>query len=282
MGVVGWCDVLGKLPVPGRPTIWITVGQGPTALAVGAGGGCLDIFTLIYPFSPLSPSFLETARYKLKYCLKGPLNPKQPTNQRSCVLCFPVCHVSFFNPHYYLNDMCYYNFNPLYTGRIFHCDLLDESSFLDLHLSISDSFVKTKIYDKRDNFDFDIIFRFKMMMFLIRHLMVFIFLNLFVLLDCPVRLMTLIFVIKFLQQNFSNKAIVNFVGRFSKYYRRHFYYVSKCNVGLKTFLLRGLSEPEFYGDVVYKFKIIIGKKDFSDHSVNKITDPLLLINDWSL
>ena len=36
--------VLGKLPVPGRPTIWITVGQGPTMLAVGAGGGCLDIF----------------------------------------------------------------------------------------------------------------------------------------------------------------------------------------------------------------------------------------------
>ena len=43
--------VLGKLPVPGRPTIWITVRQGPTALTVGAGGGCLDIFTLIYPFS---------------------------------------------------------------------------------------------------------------------------------------------------------------------------------------------------------------------------------------
>ena len=73
--------VLGKLPVPGRPTIWITVGQGPTALAVGAGGGCLDIFSLIYPFSPLSPSLWETARYRLKYCLKGPLNPKQPTNQ---------------------------------------------------------------------------------------------------------------------------------------------------------------------------------------------------------
>ena len=39
--------VLGKLPVPERPTIWIIVGQGPTALAVGAGGGCLDIFTFI-------------------------------------------------------------------------------------------------------------------------------------------------------------------------------------------------------------------------------------------
>ena len=73
--------MLGKLPVPGRPTIWIIVGQGPTALAVGAGGGCFDIFTLIYPFPFLSPSLWETARYRLKYCLKGPLNPKQPTNQ---------------------------------------------------------------------------------------------------------------------------------------------------------------------------------------------------------
>ena len=72
--------VPGKLPVPGRPTFWIRVGQGPSALAVGAGGGCLDILTLICPFSPLSPSLWETARYRLKYCLKGPLNPT-PTNQ---------------------------------------------------------------------------------------------------------------------------------------------------------------------------------------------------------
>ena len=111
--------------------VWIRVGQGPTTLAVGAGGGYLDIFTLIYAFSSLSPSlrggrvarwcwvnfqcqgvlliwirvgqgpttlavragcfvyhfsFLspslwETARYRLKCCLKGPLNPKQHTNQ---------------------------------------------------------------------------------------------------------------------------------------------------------------------------------------------------------
>ena len=38
--------VLVKLPGLGCPTNWMTVGQGPTALAVGAGGGCLDIFTL--------------------------------------------------------------------------------------------------------------------------------------------------------------------------------------------------------------------------------------------
>ena len=60
--------------------IWIIVGQGPTVLAVGAGGGCLDIFSLVYQFSLLSPSLWETARYRLKYCLKGPLSQKQPTN----------------------------------------------------------------------------------------------------------------------------------------------------------------------------------------------------------
>ena len=69
-GWSGGAMVLGKLPVPGRPKIWITVGQGPTALTVGADGGGLDIFTLIYPFFPLSPSLWETARYRLKYCLK--------------------------------------------------------------------------------------------------------------------------------------------------------------------------------------------------------------------
>ena len=83
-GWSGGAMALYKLPVPGRPTIWMKVGQGPTALAVGAGRGCLDIFTLIYPFSPLSPSLWETARYRLKYCLKGPLNPKHPTNQMYC------------------------------------------------------------------------------------------------------------------------------------------------------------------------------------------------------
>ena len=46
-GWSGGAMVLGKLPVPGRPTIWMTVGKGPIVLAVGAGRGCLDIFTLV-------------------------------------------------------------------------------------------------------------------------------------------------------------------------------------------------------------------------------------------
>ena len=55
-GWSGGAMALGNLPVPGHPTILTTVGQGPIALAVGAGGGCLDIFTLIYPFSSFSLS----------------------------------------------------------------------------------------------------------------------------------------------------------------------------------------------------------------------------------
>ena len=41
--------------------------------------------------------------------------------------------------------------------------------------------------------------------------------------------------------------------------------MSKYNVGLKTLLLQGLLEPEFYGDSVYKFRKIIGKNDFPYH-----------------
>ena len=90
--------VLGELPVPGRPTIWMIVGQGPIVLAVGAGGGCLDIFTILYLLSSLSPSLWETARYRLKYCLKGPLNPKQPTNQPTNQLKIAIPLKSTFSP----------------------------------------------------------------------------------------------------------------------------------------------------------------------------------------
>ena len=74
--------VLGKLSEPGHPTIWMIVGQGPVVLAIGVSGRLTGHFySPLCLFSPLSFSLCETARYRLKYCLKGPLNPKQPTNQ---------------------------------------------------------------------------------------------------------------------------------------------------------------------------------------------------------
>ena len=81
--MVRWCWV--NFQCRGVLLVWIRVGQGPTALAIGAGGSCLDIFTLSI-LSSLSPSLWETARYRLKYCLKGPLNPKQSINQSKLTL----------------------------------------------------------------------------------------------------------------------------------------------------------------------------------------------------
>ena len=62
--------------------IWIIVGQGPIVLAVDAGGGVWTFF-LSSIFSLFFLPLWETVRYRLKYCLKGPLNPTQPTNQPS-------------------------------------------------------------------------------------------------------------------------------------------------------------------------------------------------------
>ena len=72
--------VLGELPVRGVLLIGIIVGQS-LLLAVGTGGACLDAMSLVCHFSLFSPFLWETARYSLKYCLKEPLSPKQPTNQ---------------------------------------------------------------------------------------------------------------------------------------------------------------------------------------------------------
>ena len=77
--------VLGKL-------IWIIVGQGPIAHAVGANGVCLD-FLLSYIFSLFFSVFWETSRYRLKYCQKGPLNPKQPINQIQSSSVYSSYHV---------------------------------------------------------------------------------------------------------------------------------------------------------------------------------------------
>ena len=118
-----------------------------------------------------------------------------------------------------------------------------KASFLDLHLSISDGFVKTKIYDKRDDFDFDIVN--------------FPFLDG----DVPRSASNGVYIsqlIRFARVsshvddfNTHNKVLTAKLLRqgyryhklrqvFSKFYRRHFDIVSKYNVGSKTLLLQGL------------------------------------------
>ena len=139
---------------------------------------------------------------------------------------------------------------------------------MDLHLSISDGSVKTKIFDKRDDFDFDILN--------------FPFLNG----DVPRSTSYGVYISQLIRfarvsshvddLNTRNKVLTAKLLRqgyryhklrkaFSKFYLRHFDLVSKYNVGLKTLLLQGLSEPEFYGDLVYKFRKIIGEYDFPYH-----------------
>ena len=66
--------MLGNFQFRGLLLIYIIVGQRRTVLAVGAGGGCLDIFFLSY----LSPSPWEIVQYRLKRCLKELLYPKKP------------------------------------------------------------------------------------------------------------------------------------------------------------------------------------------------------------
>ena len=139
---------------------------------------------------------------------------------------------------------------------------------MDLHLSISNGFVSSKIYDKRDDFDFDIVN--------------FPFLDG----DVPCSTSYGVYISQFIRFATVSSHVVDFNARnksltakllqqgyryhklrktFSKFYRRHYELVSKFNVGLNTLLHQSLSEPEFYGDLVYKFKKIVGRADFSEN-----------------
>ena len=132
-----------------------------------------------------------------------------------------------------------------------------EAPFLDLHLSISNGFVSSKIYDKHDDFDF--------------YILNFPFLDG----DVPRRLSYGVYISQLIRfarvcshvENFNdqNKCLTARVLKqgyryhklrkaFSKFYLRHHELVSKFNVGSKSLLYQTLSEQEIYGDLVYKFK----------------------------
>ena len=80
-GWSGGAMVLGKLPVPGRPANLVYSRARAYSACSRCGWGLFGHFSLVYHFSFLSSSLWDTARYRLKYCLKGPLSPKQQTNQ---------------------------------------------------------------------------------------------------------------------------------------------------------------------------------------------------------
>ena len=141
-----------------------------------------------------------------------------------------------------------------------------EALFLDLNLCISNGTVSTKIYDKRDDFDFDIV--------------TFPFLDG----DVPRRTSYGVYIsqlIRFARAssnlndfNYRNKALTAKLLRhgyryfklrkaFSKFFRQSAL-LEKYSVSLKTLLQQGISEPEFYGDLVYRFRKIVGKSNFSE------------------
>ena len=80
-GGVGWCDGPGLASSAGASYNLDDSRARAYCACSRCGWGCLVIFTLLCLFSSLSPSLWETNRYRLKRCLKGPLNPKQATNQ---------------------------------------------------------------------------------------------------------------------------------------------------------------------------------------------------------
>ena len=145
-----------------------------------------------------------------------------------------------------------------------------KAAFLDLHLSISNDIVSTKIYDKRDDFDFEIV-------------------N-FPFLDGDVPRSTSygVYISKLIRFASASSYVADFNTRnklltqkllkqgyryhklrktFSKLYRRYYDLISRFQVELKSFLRQGLSEPDFYGDLVYKLKKIVGSNNFQRSSL---------------
>ena len=129
-----------------------------------------------------------------------------------------------------------------------------EAPFLDLYLCITNEFVSTRNYDKRDDFDFDIV-------------------NIpFLDGDVPRRASYGVYISQLIRFARVCNHVAEFNARnkyltakllqqdywyhklrksFSKFYRRHYELISKFNVGLNTLLRVCLSEPDFYGDLVF-------------------------------
>ena len=177
----------------------------------------------------------------------------------------------------YLNDLL--NIDNIYfdqmVDRIYPTELQlnranssdTEAWFLDLNLCISNGTVSTKNYDKRDDFDFDIVNFPFLDDDVPRHTSYGVYISQLIrfarassnLNDCICRN-------KALSDKLLRQGYLYFKLReaFSKFYRRHSALVEKYSLSLKTLLQQGISEPEFYGDLVYRFRKNVGKSNFSE------------------
>ena len=180
----------------------------------------------------------------------------------------------FYSTSRYLDDLLNID-NPYFEGMVNQnppelqlnkANISDtEAPFLDLHLSVANRFVSSKMYDKRDDFDFDkvnfpfldgdVLCRASYTVYISQLIRFARVCNHVTDFNARNKCLTA----KLLQQGYRYHKRRK---TFSKFYLRHYELISKFNVVLKTLLGEGLSEPEFYGDLVYKFKKLIGRNDF--------------------
>ena len=149
-----------------------------------------------------------------------------------------------------------------------------KAAFLDLHLSISNDIVSTRIHEKHDDFDFEIVnFPFldgdvphstsygvyiSQLIYFARASSIVADFN------TPNKLLNK----KLLKQGYQYLKLPK---TFSNFYRQYYDLISKFQVGLKSLLRQGLSEPDFYGDLVYKLKKIVGSNNFSAQFIKIIS-----------
>ena len=155
----------------------------------------------------------------------------------------------------------------LQLNKANYSDTDTEAPFLDLNLSITNGIVSLKIYDKGDDFNFEIVNFPIHDGYVPRSPSYGVYISQFIRFarvcsnvdDFNNR--NLFLTAKLIKQGYRYHKIRK---AFSKFYHRHSELIVKYNIGLKTLLQQGIPEPIFYGDVVYNFKRIVGKPNFSD------------------
>ena len=149
-----------------------------------------------------------------------------------------------------------------------------EATFLYLHLLFSNDIVSTIIYDKRDDFDFEIVNFPFLDVDVPRSTTYGVYISQLIRFArassniSDVTTCSKLLTQKLLKQGFWYHKLHK---TFSKFYRQYYDLISKFQVGLKSLLRHGISEPEFYGELVYKLKKIVDSDNFSAQFIKIIS-----------